>query len=411
MTIFIKTLIIFVLIFNFLDEFVPYLTFTDEAFSIVFMVYSLIKLRNINRYTQNNIFTKVEIVIFTLVIMIATFSVISTVTSDVKNQTLLILYTLFANLKYILIYFSTRVLIYNMKYSVIKEFGDFIIKASYCISILLLGVYFLDLAINFIPADSYRFGMKNISYGFGIPSEFALTIIMLTAMNLYFNAIFYKKINLMYLLLNLFLLFTSGRYTSIAFFILIIILTYSYRYFRKFVTVGLIIATVVSFLVAKDRIISTFVDIEQARGVLLTTSIKIAKDYFPLGSGLGTFGSQASRINYSQVYYDYGLSGYYGLSPRFDFYITDSYWAMYIGENGFFIALLNLMVLVLLFMNSYRLNKGIIGFFVSIPILYIIISTPVDTAILSNSSLTATFILGLLVTIEKGNFKNKQITD
>ena len=44
--------------------------------------------------------------------------------------------------------------------------------------------------------------------------------------------------------------------------------------------------------------------------MLLKTAIQIAKDNAPLGSGLGTFGSEASRINYSQLYYQYNISGY-----------------------------------------------------------------------------------------------------
>ena len=44
---------------------------------------------------------------------------------------------------------------------------------------------------------------------------------------------------------------------------------------------------------------------EYARALILMTSIAIANDYFPLGTGFGTFGSYYSKVNYSPVFYLY----------------------------------------------------------------------------------------------------------
>jgi O-antigen ligase len=60
----------------------------------------------------------------------------------------------------------------------------------------------------------------------------------------------------------------------------------------------------------------------------------IARDYFPLGTGLASFGSHASRIYYSSVYFEYGLSNVWGLSPQFSGFITDTFWPMVVGEGG-----------------------------------------------------------------------------
>lgn len=52
-----------------------------------------------------------------------------------------------------------------------------------------------------------------------------------------------------------------------------------------------------------------------ARTTFYYTAIKILADYFPLGSGLGSFGSEAAARYYSPLYYKYGVDSVYGISP------------------------------------------------------------------------------------------------
>jgi len=71
-----------------------------------------------------------------------------------------------------------------------------------------------------------------------------------------------------------------------------------------------------------------------SRTALYYTSLRIARDHFPLGTGLASFGSHASRIVYSPVYRTYGLSGMYGLSPMSPYHIADTFWPMVLGQGG-----------------------------------------------------------------------------
>lgn len=52
-----------------------------------------------------------------------------------------------------------------------------------------------------------------------------------------------------------------------------------------------------------------------ARTTFYYTAEKILADYFPLGSGFGTFGSEAAARYYSPLYYEYGVDSVYGMSP------------------------------------------------------------------------------------------------
>jgi hypothetical protein len=71
-----------------------------------------------------------------------------------------------------------------------------------------------------------------------------------------------------------------------------------------------------------------------ARGVLYANAFKLADDYFPLGVGFGRYGSYASIIYYSPLYYALGMSSQFGLSQTDPNFITDTSWAGYIAELG-----------------------------------------------------------------------------
>jgi hypothetical protein len=74
----------------------------------------------------------------------------------------------------------------------------------------------------------------------------------------------------------------------------------------------------------------------QARVLLYEKSVQIAADYFPLGAGLGRYGSWLSRVHYSPLYREYGLSGVWGLRPDMNHFINDAFWPMVLGETGVF---------------------------------------------------------------------------
>lgn len=78
-----------------------------------------------------------------------------------------------------------------------------------------------------------------------------------------------------------------------------------------------------------DGVVST-----RARSALYGGSVEIATDSFPLGGGLGRFGSHMSRVEYSPLYREYGLSGVRGLQPDNTLYVTDTFWPMILGESG-----------------------------------------------------------------------------
>lgn len=72
----------------------------------------------------------------------------------------------------------------------------------------------------------------------------------------------------------------------------------------------------------------------RARIALYVGSVRIATDDFPLGGGLGRYGSWMSRSDYSPLYEEYGLSTVPGLRPRNPSAATDTFWPQILGEMG-----------------------------------------------------------------------------
>lgn len=80
---------------------------------------------------------------------------------------------------------------------------------------------------------------------------------------------------------------------------------------------------------------------EHVRIGMYIASFNISNDYFPFGSGMGTFASLSSIAKqYSEIYYDYGIN-YIGMNNPEDVAngkhtLLDTYWPHIYGELGYF---------------------------------------------------------------------------
>lgn len=71
-----------------------------------------------------------------------------------------------------------------------------------------------------------------------------------------------------------------------------------------------------------------------ARVALYQGAVAIATDHFPLGGGMGRYASWMSRVEYSPLYEEYGLSDIRGLREDASMFATDTFWPMILGETG-----------------------------------------------------------------------------
>ncbi len=96
--------------------------------------------------------------------------------------------------------------------------------------------------------------------------------------------------------------------------------------------IGFLIYPVLSFIYIQSVPIGIFESLDP-RVVFAVKGMQIASDYFPFGSGLGTYGGYIAAVYNSPIYIDYGFQNYYWyLQGHF---MGDTFWSHILGESGF----------------------------------------------------------------------------
>ncbi|OAV70867.1 Lipid A core - O-antigen ligase [Bacteroidales bacterium Barb6] len=89
-----------------------------------------------------------------------------------------------------------------------------------------------------------------------------------------------------------------------------------------------------------------------ARFVLYAISFLVFKDYFPFGSGFGSFATYSSGLYYSDIYAKYGVEGVWGMSKSYYSFIADTYYPS-LAQFGVAGVLLYISFWVYIMLKSY----------------------------------------------------------
>lgn len=179
-----------------------------------------------------------------------------------------------------------------------------------------------------------------------------------------------------------------------------------------------------------------------ARTVLTQTAFRILKDYFPIGTGFGTYASNAAVVHYSPVYEKYGfLTDYvnkisattawefikndagdfvYHLGDNLGYvynemgpksrYLSDTFWPIILGQTGFLGTVAYVLVVGILFVQIWKIqarhrNLFAGGMFV---MAYILISSSSEPVFNNALSIPLALLLGFC--LAAGNReKNNQV--
>ena len=163
---------------------------------------------------------------------------------------------------------------------------------------------------------------------------------------------------------------------------------------------GILIAMVV--FVAWDKIYFYYAigaAQDYARYRVFKTSIDIANDHFPIGTGWGAYGSKYAAEIYSPVYYLYGIDKHPELGVQNKLYLNDNYWPIVIAETGW-IGLIAMGILCLvLFMyvqKAYKIDKRIYATGILI-FCYMMITTVEETGFAQPVLACLGFLMGIVM--------------
>jgi len=103
-----------------------------------------------------------------------------------------------------------------------------------------------------------------------------------------------------------------------------------------------------------------------ARSILHSVSLQIAKDFFPIGTGFGTYASAESVKVFSPVYEQYNFEYLCRYEPSWRHYLSDTFWPIIVGQTGAIGTIIYLFSLAYLFVKCWKLQHVSVYSFVAI---------------------------------------------
>ncbi len=227
---------------------------------------------------------------------------------------------------------------------------------------LIIILLFFDIIFKLFP-QLPRYGIHSYQLFFLHPSRFSFvfSFVFLVLFNKYI------KSNKKHLLFILIIGLTSLRVKYFGFVVLAIFLMY-YRHLlfkisKKtiFILIGLLFVLIGLLFQDQIKMYFSFDNIKNgwSRGILLMESIKIGYDYFPFGTGFGSYSCYFSGKYYSWVYDKYGINNVWGISRFYWGFVSDQFWPMVLGQFGYFGLLAYLLIIyqyIVLFLKFLKSN-------------------------------------------------------
>lgn len=217
-----------------------------------------------------------------------------------------------------------------------------------------------------------RFGIKAFLFVFGHPSNYAAAVVGILSLCL----VDIEK-NKGSIFIAMVLLVVSMRFKAIAFVGVVLLCVFLFNRSKR-LSIGFLITAGIAAIVLASSQLDVYLSQETARGVLMAKSFEVANDTFPVGSGFATYGSEATKNAYPNLYYDLGFQNIYGLSADNPKYLSDMFYSTIIAQFGWIGLFAFMFMLVHFFMDVAQVARDREIFFwavMAIPIYFIIAST------------------------------------
>lgn len=261
----------------------------------------------------------------------------------------------------------------------------------------LLFLLFLADRLFGLYGGEVRYGIRAAALFFGHPQYLAgFCVCLIAGLSLYGPGRYWRPI-VLDLIMTAFTL-RAKAFASVTAFGCLAFIVYALRSqikFRRYVLLAGL-----SVLVAWPQISYYFITLAgaSARSVILRTSFQILIDYFPIGTGFGTYASHSAAAHYSPVYYKYGFEAIYELrNAATGTFFDDQFWPIIIGQTGF-IGLASYVSYLVILLKRVRLmastNKN--AYFASMFLfLYLLIGTMSDPGFNNTIAVPLALMLGL----------------
>ena len=288
------------------------------------------------------------------------------------------------------------------KYFVNEDTKRGIVKLLYRIAKIFIIVAFIfgiiTIFVNTGMYTSKRYGLP--SYQFIFPMAFQFFIVELLALYImieYKNI--FKNANVkMYEIMSIISIILITKGPPLIFAFVFSVLIYYFKKNNKIKLKVLIPIIIIGTILGWFQIKMYLLNENAPRYLFFKYAFVTANEYFPIGSGFATFGSDMAARNYSKLYYKYGFSKLFGMNPEDSSFMSDTFWPMAIGQFGWIFGLIyiGIYLYIFKFCESNRYSSNIKAFLYAMLLQFYIHA--IGSAILSSSTGVIGFIiLGIII--------------
>lgn len=348
---------------NILQGVVPFANYADEILMIYMGTGIFIKL-----LTSDNV-KRDHVIIFFLMIILILFGVVSQLVSDVPRSLPAIGMDIVYLFK-IFVCFLGADLIFEGKTNDCRKLLDYLSFLTKLTVVSAFILMFVNLLVDLGLSSGVRYGWKSYHFFYSNPGMFSQYCIgfclILTGELIYKPFTAGRKITMAMLFAIWLGSMRSRAFISVLiWFVLYYIFIYKrvndadavMRKLKKiFKPQYFVLFLILALAVGWNQIIRYFGGTQvTSRNLFVQNGLQIMKDYFPFGAGFATFGTEAAKIYYSPLYYQYGMNTFWALGEGGS-QLTDCYWPAICGELG--AVGLVLMGVLIFFLIRFMLKQS-----------------------------------------------------
>lgn len=384
-------IVMYMLLFQgLIEKYIPFFKYTDEILALLLFPVTILKCL---KYPKKGILKLNKSVLFIIVLFSTIVACGLYSNYFYKFQPVnIVLSDLILILKFPLVYLLGKIWLDDKFFKInSKQIFKHVKFIILLFVILTIGNYCFN-----IFEGTTRYGMKSNQLFYSHPTFLVASCVFLMALITIVNT---KKVKL-WLTLLLIIIISTLRIKAIGFAAISILIYIVISKGKKKITfskTGVILC--LAFIIAYNQIVYYyFSSDEAARSALTKTSIEIARDYFPIGTGFGTFGSYFSSVSYSRVYYIYNIYNVYGLQNGNSNFISDTFWPMITGQFGIIGLICYLLFIYQIFrtvQKEYDKNNKSIYLAKILCLSYLVISSSAEATFVNTISIPLALILGM----------------
>ena len=360
----------------------------------------------ISRSMREKPIERMDMIAIACLLALLLYGLICNIASGVSRPTLAILQDMFAVVKIFACYFGSRFLFEGRDDCV----GQLQWAAKVARVIVVAGVICLVLAhlglLNML-SRSMRLGLHPFEFIYGSPGMLSQYCVLLCVILLAGN----KFVKRFFLGLCLVLWASSLRTRAFVMIVLVLFLCLivfrpslrekfdANRLLRKLTSPFVLVpAAIVAFTIAGDQIDHYFGELGSARSYLLDGGIRIFVDHFPLGTGFGSYGTEAARVFYSPLYGQYGIDAHWALGIDGS-ELTDTFWPAIMAQFGAIGITLYVVPLAIMLFQTIKktsLNRELMISAV-VFVMYTIIASAATGVFFSYTITDCVFFIGMAI--------------